>query len=82
MCLYPNGVDPEKYSPSIDGSKIKEKYDIICIMVIGFIGTFFSCQGAEVLAEAYGILVNENPEYRYKTELLIISDGVKMLEKW
>ncbi len=78
ILVNPNGVDPAKYSPGIDGSKIRNKYRLEGKTVIGFIGTFGMWHGAEVLAEAFGKLLAKRPELRHKTSLLMIGDGVMM----
>lgn len=78
ILVNPNGVDPERYSPSVDGRKIREKYDLNEKVIIGFIGTFGPWHGAEVLAEAVGRLLNEQPTYRKNVSLLMIGDGVQL----
>lgn len=79
ILVNPNGVNPEKYSPVIDGSTVRGTYNYgKDKTVIGFIGTFGKWHGAEVLAEAYGRLMEHYPEYQEKTRLLMIGDGVTM----
>ena len=78
ILVNPNGVDPERYSPSIDGSKIEKHFDLESKTVIGFIGTFGKWHGAEVLAKAYGLLIKNYPAYRKTTQLLMVGDGVTM----
>lgn len=80
ILVNPNGVDPEKYSPDIDGSRIRQKNNLWDKVVIGFIGTFGKWHGAEVLAEAFGRLMREFPEYRESVRLLMIGDGITMSE--
>jgi glycosyltransferase involved in cell wall biosynthesis len=77
ILVNPNGVDPDKYSPDIDGTPIRQKYSLEGKMVIGFIGTFGKWHGAEVLAEAFGRLL-QSKEYRENLRLLMIGDGVTM----
>ncbi len=79
ILVNPNGVDPDKYSPEIDGSTIRQKYDLVDKCVIGFIGTFGRWHGAEVLAEAFGRLMKD-PVYKEKLRLMMIGDGVTMKE--
>ncbi|MFI5305355.1 MAG: glycosyltransferase family 4 protein [Nitrospiria bacterium] len=74
----PNGVDTDRYSPMVDGSRIREKFCFKEKIVIGFIGTFGKWHGAEVLTEAYGKLLEQFPEYSAKTMLFMIGDGVSM----
>lgn len=80
ILVNPNGVDPERYSPAIDGTAIRQRYGLANHVVIGFIGTFGPWHGAELLAEAYGRLLQQHPAYRERTRLLLIGDGIKMPE--
>jgi glycosyltransferase involved in cell wall biosynthesis len=80
ILVNPNGVDPERYNPKIDGSPIREQYDLQDKTVIGFIGTFGAWHGAEVLAEAFGKLLMTYPDYQDSVRLLLIGDGKKMPE--
>ena len=75
ILVNPNGVDPEAYSPEIDGSDIRRKYNLEDKRVIGFIGTFGKWHGAEVLAQAFGLLLQKHPQYRENTRLLMIGNG-------
>ncbi len=78
ILVNPNGVDSDKYSPKLDGSVVRIKYHIADKTVIGFIGTFGQWHGAEVLAEAFGLLLKEYPAYRESVRLLMIGDGMTM----
>jgi len=78
ILVNPNGVDSERYSPSIDGSGIRSQYNLDGKIVIGFIGTFGKWHGAEVLATAFGRLLQAFPKYREQVRLLLIGDGVTM----
>jgi glycosyltransferase involved in cell wall biosynthesis len=80
ILVNPNGVNPEKYAPSIDGTKIRKQYGYEGKTVLGFIGTFGRWHGAEVLAEAFGMLIEKFPAYRDKVRLLMIGDGITMTE--
>lgn len=80
ILVNPNGVNPEKYSPSISGKAIREKYNLQDKIVIGFIGTFGTWHGAEVLAKAFEKLLKKYPELKPKTMLLMIGDGIMMPE--
>ncbi len=78
ILVNPNGVDPDRYSPAVDGNFVRERYGFTGKNIIGFIGTFGKWHGAEVLAEAFGILVEKYPDYKKDTRLLLIGDGVNM----
>lgn len=78
ILVNPNGVDPERYSPEIDGSKLRNKYGLGDKLVIGFIGTFGHWHGAEVLAEAYRRLLLRSPSYRVQLHLMMIGDGLTL----
>uniref|UniRef100_B8HUJ3 Glycosyl transferase group 1 n=1 Tax=Cyanothece sp. (strain PCC 7425 / ATCC 29141) TaxID=395961 RepID=B8HUJ3_CYAP4 len=78
ILVNPNGVEPDRYSPDVDGSEIRHLYGLQHKTVIGFIGTFGKWHGAEVLAEAFGLLLQEFPELKDAVRLLMIGDGVTM----
>ncbi len=78
ILVNPNGVEPERYFPAVDGKYVREQYGFFGKRIIGFIGTFDKWHGAEVLAEAFGILVEKYPEYKKDTRLLLIGDGLNM----
>ena len=75
ILVNPNGVDPERYAPDVDGSGVRARYGLEGKIVVGFIGTFSPWHGAEVLAEAFGRLLNRIPEYRGRVSLLMIGSG-------
>lgn len=77
ILVNPNGVDPQKYTPEIDGSPKRDELKVKDKIVIGFIGTFGKWHGAEVLTECFGKLLDE---YREKIHLLMIGDGIMMSE--
>jgi glycosyltransferase involved in cell wall biosynthesis len=78
ILVNPNGVDEAVYSPSTDGSWIRAKYRFNGKIIIGFIGTFGKWHGAEILAEAFGRLLQNHPEYQKRTMLFMIGDGMTM----
>jgi len=78
VLVNPNGVDPERYSPAVDGAAVRARYGLAGKVVIGFIGTFGRWHGAEVLAAAFARLLAQRPEDRERLRLLLIGDGVMM----
>jgi glycosyltransferase involved in cell wall biosynthesis len=79
ILVNPNGVDPQRYRPDINGSNIKKKYGLEGKTIIGFIGTFGNWHGAEVLAEAAVKLIKEL-KMPADAHFLFIGDGVKLPE--
>jgi len=81
ILVNPNGVDTDLYSPNVDGSAIRKQHRLKPEeIVIGFIGTFGKWHGAEVLADAFGQLLQNHPELRSHLRLLLIGDGATMAE--
>ena len=78
ILVNPNGVDPERYSPNVDGYGVRRQYHLNGKTVIGFIGTFGKWHGAEILAEAFGRLLHKYPEYQDRVRLFMIGDGITM----
>jgi glycosyltransferase involved in cell wall biosynthesis len=76
ILVNPNGVEPDRYSPDVDGASVREQWGA-GKTVVGFIGTFGPWHGAEVLAEAFGRLMAARPELRRHVRLLMIGDGVR-----
>jgi glycosyltransferase involved in cell wall biosynthesis len=75
ILVNPNGVDPERYSPAIDGSAVRAKYGFDGKIVIGFISTFQPWHGAEVLARAFVRLMSSHPRLRGSVRLMLIGTG-------
>jgi glycosyltransferase involved in cell wall biosynthesis len=75
ILVNPNGVDPEAYSPAIDSSAVRRRLGLEGKIVIGFIGTFGRWHGAEMLAEAFGRLLERRPDLADRARLLLIGDG-------
>ena len=80
ILVNPNGVDPARYRPGLDDGPVRRRYGLEGKIVIGFIGTFELWHGAEALAEAFGRLLRENPDYRPRVRLLMIGDGPRMAQ--
>jgi len=80
IIVAPNGIDETKYHQKVMCDDIKEKYDFKNKTVVGFIGTFGQWHGAENITLAYGKLLQRYPEYKNRTTLFMIGDGIKMPE--
>ena len=76
--VNPNGVDPDRYRPDVDGGPIRDCYGLRGLIVVGFIGTFGPWHGAEVLAHAFVKFVKDDPARARAVRLLMIGDGAAM----
>jgi glycosyltransferase involved in cell wall biosynthesis len=76
--VNPNGVDPNRYRPDIDGAAVRARYGLQGSVVVGFIGTFGPWHGAEVLARAFVKYVAEDRAHANRVRLLMIGDGARM----
>ena len=78
--VVPNGVDPEKFSPSLEGRGLCAKFPFSDPMVLGFVGSFSPWHGIESLKSwmAYALSSFE------KTCFLLVGDGPRRrdLEKF
>jgi glycosyltransferase involved in cell wall biosynthesis len=80
VLVNPNGVDPDRFTPGVDGSGVRERYGLRDATVIGFIGTFGPWHGAEVLARAFVDLHRRTAASVPPVRLLLIGDGSTMPE--
>jgi glycosyltransferase involved in cell wall biosynthesis len=81
VIVNPNGVDPERYAPDVDGAAVRARRGIAASdLVVGFIGTFGRWHGAEVLVDAIAHLVADGPARRARLRVLLVGDGVTMPE--
>lgn len=76
ILVNPNGVDPDRYSPDVDGGAVRRRLGLEGKRVLGFIGTFGRWHGAEVLADAFAALVDRRPEWGRDLRLLMVGDGL------
>jgi glycosyltransferase involved in cell wall biosynthesis len=75
ILVNPNGVDPDRYSPTIDGGSVRARLEFDGKVVIGFISTFQPWHGADVLARAFVTLMRDHPAHRDSVRLLMIGTG-------
>jgi glycosyltransferase involved in cell wall biosynthesis len=85
VIAYPNGVDPERYTPSLltddERARVRERHGIAPdALVAGFIGTFGQWHGVDVLARAIVRLADVDPGIfeRHRLHFLLVGDGLRM----
>jgi glycosyltransferase involved in cell wall biosynthesis len=71
IVVLPNGVDPDRFSPSIDGTAVRQRYRLDDRLVIGFVGILRPWHGVDLLLTAFQRLRERFPT----VHLLIIGDG-------
>jgi glycosyltransferase involved in cell wall biosynthesis len=71
VVVRPNGVDPERYRPDLDGGVVRRRLGLEGSVVVGFVGTFGMWHGAKVLARAARSVLAQRPEARF----LFVGDG-------
>ena len=77
VLVNPNAVDPDRYSPAIDGGAVRRRLGLDGRTVLGFISTFQPWHGAVVLARAFVALLTEHAEHRGAVRLLMIGAGAE-----
>jgi glycosyltransferase involved in cell wall biosynthesis len=75
IIVLPNGVDPERFRPDLDGAPMRERLGLGGRRAIGFIGTFGPWHGVETLAEAFIRLLRRRPDLNGEVALVLIGDG-------
>jgi glycosyltransferase involved in cell wall biosynthesis len=78
ILVNPNGVDPDRYTPSVDSTAVTRRLGLAGKTVVGFISTFQPWHGAQVLADAFARLIRENPAYADSVRLLMIGAGPEL----
>ena len=78
VLVNPNAVDPERYSPAIDGTGVRRRYGLGGHTVLGFMSTFAPWHGSVVLAHAFVRLIRRNPDLHDSVRLLMIGSGVEL----
>src|SRR5262249_48814404 len=78
ILVNPNGVDTDRYAPSVDGRAVRQRLGLEQPIVVGFIGTFGAWHGPDILAEAYDRLLARRPDLAASTRLLLIGDGPRL----
>ena len=72
LLIIPNGVDPDRFTPSILGTELRKKLGIQNQeIVVSFVGSFGPWHGAEILAKTIPVVTSQNPNVKY----LFVGDG-------
>ena len=74
MVVVPNGVDLHEFSPGPDDPSLRNELGLEGATVIGYIGSFFSYEGLDLLVRIMPPLAAEFPMLR----LLLVGDGESM----
>jgi len=87
ILVNPNGVDPKRFRPDVDGSGIRDRLGLRGKIIAGFVGTFGAWHGVDVLARAIRPTVSRNPHIHFlivgegalrgEIERIIAADGVE-----
>ena len=75
ILVYPNAVDPQKYSTAIKGDEIKKKYRLGNYKVVGFVGTFGQWHGVVQMAKSINLFFQLDPGKKKEVKFLLIGDG-------
>ena len=75
ILIIPNGVDPDRFTPSISGMEIRKRFGIKDQeIIVSFVGSFGPWHGAEILAKTISIVASQNPNVKY----LFVGDGGRL----
>jgi glycosyltransferase involved in cell wall biosynthesis len=80
ILVNPNAVDSEVYYPSNGSFEIKQRYNLVGNITVGFIGTFGQWHGVIEMAKAILLFQKENPDLVSNVKFLLIGDGVLLPE--
>ena len=66
IIIIPNGVDSERFSPSIDGTRVRDRLLVKDTdVLVSFVGSFGPWHGAEVLAQSIKETVSHNKNLKF-----------------
>jgi glycosyltransferase involved in cell wall biosynthesis len=71
MRVLPNGVDPARFRPDVDGSAVRRRYGLESAVVTGFSGSLRDWHGVDLLLEALARATERAPQLA----ALIVGDG-------
>lgn len=65
IVVNPNGVDTDKFSPSVDGDVIRRRHGLDGRLVVGFVGSLSPRTGVENLIDSAAVIRTRYPEARF-----------------
>jgi glycosyltransferase involved in cell wall biosynthesis len=71
MVVMPNGIDPERFNPSVSGAAMRARYGLDGAIVVGVVGWFRKWHGVEMLVES----MHRHELLRGEVRLLLVGDG-------
>ncbi|MGH2704392.1 MAG: glycosyltransferase family 4 protein [Actinomycetota bacterium] len=71
ILVTPNGVDLERFNPSVSGAQIRERFGLQGKLVVGWVGSFRPFHGLAVALQAIAVLQREMSDLA----LLLVGDG-------
>ena len=75
ILILPNGVNPDRFSPTIDGSLVRERYEVKeSDVLVSFVGSFGPWHGAEVLAHSIKKVVSRNTNVKF----MFVGEGERL----
>ena len=75
VLLSPNAVDPERFTPDIDGATARAKYGFGARRAALLLSSFGPWHGVEKAVEAYAALLKRRPELAAETTLVLAGHG-------
>lgn len=76
IVVMPNGVDPERFRPDIDGAGVRARLGLDGKVVVGFTGILRPWHGLDLLVRAFGEVARRGDPLH----LLIVGDGPSRAE--
>lgn len=80
ILVNPNGVDTDVFHPNVNCDRIRSIHNLQGKTVIGFIGSFGVWHGAEILADAFGQILEKLNASDNDIRLMMVGDGNTMPE--
>jgi len=71
ITVIPNGADPDKFSPAIDSTEVKDRYNLNGNLVVGFVGSFIYWHGIENLVP----VIERSLEQDKNVKFLMVGNG-------